>query len=183
MDNAKSLHPHRPLAPTVAILTALLAALLFSAGSLGAAGRVDLSLGFGACDILSYSTRWATGFEAGGFFALWKKGGIHVNAAFLKGSRSDFWYSGIGKLIDAGAWISFGPGSAPSIVFLGASLSYGDIYEVDLGGIGGHFGFRQEYWFSKHLGLYGRGVLRFFAKETEVASVAPSLSGGIAFRF
>jgi hypothetical protein len=162
---------------SAAVLVLLLAALLSSAGSLGAAGRVDLSVGFGGCSIMS--SRWASCIEAWGIFSLWKKAGIHVGAGRLSSS----WFIGHAVVADLGFWKAFGPDSAPSIVFFGASGSEGNPYEADLNGFGIHVGFRQECWFGGSVGVYGRGILRFWLAAEELAAGAPGLSGGLCFRF
>jgi hypothetical protein len=160
-----------------AVLVLLLGALLVSAAPIGAAGRVNLSLGFGACSI--NRDWWASSFEAAGIFSLWKRAGIYVSAGYLSAS----WFNGHGGVADVGYWKSFGPDKAPSIIFLGLSGSEGEPYEVDLNGFGLHFGFRQEFWLGNNFGLYGRAMMRFWLVDNDMSRVCPSLSGGLCFRF
>jgi hypothetical protein len=166
-----------------ALLALFLAAVLISAAPAAAAGRIQFTLGFNASFLSPYYH--TTGFEAGTFLPLWKKGGLHASVGFLEVGtgydRGDAW------LADIGVWKGFGPDKYPSIVFGGISVIISDAYEAELGGAGAHFGFCQECWFGKHFGIYGRAVLRIFLfgedLGNELNRLGASLSAGAVLRF
>jgi hypothetical protein len=163
------------------VLVALAGAfLVVSAEGLAAAGRIDVSLGYGTARMGRYGSGWGNGFEAGLLVRLWRNGGLHASGFLSSDSRdiSD------GFVADAGLWKSFGPAAAPSILLIGGSLIAGsDSDGGTLAGGGLHAGFRQEIWFGSGFGIYGRGVLRYWLSRREQPAFTPSVCGGICLRF
>jgi hypothetical protein len=173
------LHPTR--AASGGAVAVLLAVLLFlSSQTVRAAGRVDISLGYGTARMGRYGNGWGNGFEAGILFRIWRSSGIHASG-FLSSDSNDI---SDGIVADVGFWKSFGFSGAPSIFLIGGSVIAGsDSDGRTLGGAGIHAGFRQEIWLGSGFGLYGRGVLRYWLSRREQPDFTPSVSGGICLRF
>jgi hypothetical protein len=154
--------------------------LVVSADTARAAGRVEISLGYGTARMGRYGSGWGNGFEAGLLVTLWRNGGLHASGFLSSDSRdiSD------GFVADAGLWKSFGPAAAPSILLVGGSAIAGsDSDGGTLGGGGLHAGFRQEIWFGGGFGVYGRAVLRYWLSRREQPAFTPGFSGGLSLRF
>jgi uncharacterized protein YneR len=89
-----------------------------------------------------------------------------------------------GLAFDLGGWFSTG---AKSLLSFGLGLSY--IFGSDSDGsqiraFGPHIGTQASYWFQRKLGLWVRGVLRYWIKDRHTDSqISPSFSAGIGFRF
>jgi len=159
-------------------LTLLLAGIMAFAAPAAAAGS-SFSLGYGTRLIMN--GEWGSGFEGALFLGLWKQGGVHVDIDLV--SKSGAFPSGDGLILDMGLWKAFGSGSSRSVAMIGFSFGEGQPTGADLNGFGMHFGFRQEFWFSKHFGIYGRALLRLWLDAKELDAVSPGIGGGASFRF
>jgi hypothetical protein len=180
MSRSSVPHPTRRATRNRALTPLIAAALLLFVETLGAAGRLDISLGYGTTRMGRYGNGWGNGLEAGLLLRLWRNGGVHASG-FLSSDSNDI---SDGIVADAGFWKSFGSDGAPSILLIGGSVIAGsDSDGGTLGGGGIHAGFRQEIWLGSGFGLYGRGVLRYWFSRREQPDFTPSVSGGVCLRF
>jgi hypothetical protein len=179
MSETKTLLPNQRAIPTVAIPVLLLAALLFSAGSLGAADRVRLSLGVGFAQMHTEwpASSWNVAFDFGALFRTWKTAGFQISGLVNTGSQ----YIDLALLADLGLWKSFGNERTPTLILLGASFVGYTTSDDDNIGLGAHAGLHQEFWLDRHIGFYGRGILRVMFSGSD--TFYPSLSAGLILRF
>jgi hypothetical protein len=179
MDEAKIRHVRRPATPAIAIPVLLLASLLLSAGLLGATDRVRLSLGVGYAQMHTNwpASNWNVGFDFGVLIKTWKTAGFQISGLYHGAST----YISSVLLADLGVWKSFGQERTPTLILLGASFLGATWGDDDNLGFGVHAGVHQELWFDRHIGLYGRGVLRFMLSGD--SRFYPSLSAGLTIRF
>ena len=90
-----------------------------------------------------------------------------------------------GFAFDLGGWLS--PRRFRSWLKFGVGLSYifgsdADGSQIRMGGV--HIGSQASYWFKRKVGLWVRGVLRFWKKDRHNDDYfSPSFSAGIGFRF
>ncbi len=165
--------------PAAVVPALLLAALLASAVPAAAAGESSFSLGYGTGLLMRGD--WGNGFQAAFLLNLWRQTGAFISTDLVSGSAA--FSSGGGVIVDAGFWKAFSSGSSRPIALIGFSFSTGDAKEADLGGFGMHFGFRQEFYFGKHFGVYGRALLRIWLTADEMDAVSPAIGGGAVYRF
>lgn len=179
MDEARLRHVRRPATPTAAIPVLLLAALLFSSRSFGATDRVRLSLGVGYAQMHTDwpASHWNVGLDFGVLIKTWKTAGFQIWGLYHGASN----YISSVLLADLGVWKSFGQERTPTLILLGASFIGATWGDDDNLGLGVHAGAHQELWFDRHIGLYGRGVLRFMLSGE--SRFYPSLSAGLIIRF
>ena len=87
--------------------------------------------------------------------------------------------------IDIGGWLT--TRNYTTRLKLGAGLSHifgSDSDGSEIKGLGAHLSAHGSYWFSKNIGAWVRGVLRFWLTGRQHDSkFSPSFSAGIGFRF
>jgi len=144
----------------------------------------ELSIG-GTSYYVSKANYWNFGPELLVRYAFSNTKGIYVSFLYptiMMTSRGYGFREGLA--FDLGGWFSIG---AKSLLSFGPGLSY--IFGSDSDGsqirmFGAHISAQASYWFKRKIGLWARGVLRFWIKDRRTDSLtSPSFSAGIGFRF
>ena len=145
----------------------------------------EFSLG-GVSYYVSSANNWNFGPELTIQYAFANTYGIYVTVAYptLRMTSRGYGFRE-GLPFDGGIWISSRSMKSPFKLGLGLSYIFGsDSDGSDVKGFGPHISTQASYWFTRHVGIWGRGVLRFWLGEHRHDSqFSPSFSAGLGFRF
>lgn len=147
--------------------------------------RWEFSLG-GTAYYVSRSNNWNFGPELTIRYALSKTMGVYGIVSYPSVRMTSRGYGfREGFPFDLGVWIS--PRHVRPFLWLGIGFSHLWGSDADgslIRGSGPHILAQASYWFNRHMGLWVRGVLRYWLTEDNYDSrFSPGFSAGLGLRF